>query len=91
MMGLAYWGKQFSKLGSKVLRIYTKWRTIPMPDLWLSYDASSSTNYQCTSTIEQKASRETTKPKTLHTKTSDTILVFQPENIKLAALLFYYN
>ena len=30
-MGLAYWGKQFSELGSKVRHTYTKRRTIPMP------------------------------------------------------------
>ena len=31
-MGSAYWGKQFSELGSKVWRFYAKWCTIPMPD-----------------------------------------------------------
>ena len=31
-MGLAYLGKQFEALGSKVRRIYDERHTIPMPD-----------------------------------------------------------
>ena len=44
-MGLAYLGKQFEALGSKVRRIDAKRRTIPMPDTSITTHSTTTTHH----------------------------------------------